>query len=220
MKYKKRLQQLFEQQNALSDQIEKLNSDTEPSISQRYAEEQQRNLDEFKNILSLMDEASSLVEPFSDTSSEKLSSLSDSDLSNEAESLLEKSEESLQKMEYQFAKNMSSASTEKIDDIMQQMRDIQQGFQMETVSEMAQKFENLMLKMLYLSSQEENLKSEVEKTYRNSPRLKDLAARQQIMQDQLQSITNQMMELSKETFAITPEIGRGIGESKPWNATS
>ena len=209
----KRLQQLFEQQNALSDQIEKLNSDTEPSISQRYAEEQQRNLDEFKNILSLMDEASSLVEPFSDTSSEKLSSLSDSDLSNEAESLLEKSEKSLQKMEYQFAKNMSSASTEKIDDIMQQMRDIQQGFQMETVSEMAQKFENLMLKMLYLSSQEENLKSEVEKTYRNSPRLKDLAARQQIMQDQLQSITNQMMELSKETFAITPEIGRGIGKA-------
>ena len=82
------MQQLFEQQNALSDQIEKLNSDTEPSISQRYAEEQQRNLDEFKNILSLMDEASSLIEPFSDTSSEKLSSLSDSDLSNEAESLL------------------------------------------------------------------------------------------------------------------------------------
>ena len=93
------------------------------------------------------------------------------------------------------------------------MRDIQQGFQMETVSEMAQKFENLMLKMLYLSSQEENLKSEVEKTYRNSPRLKDLAARQQIIQDQLQSITNQMMELSKETFAITPEIGRGIGKA-------
>ena len=95
---------------------------------------------------------------------------------------------------------------------MQQMRDIQQGFQMETVSEMAQKFENLMLKMLYLSSQEENLKSEVEKTYRNSPRLKDLAARQQIMQDQLQSITKQMMELSKETFAITPEMGEVLGK--------
>ena len=96
---------------------------------------------------------------------------------------------------------------------MQQMRDIQQGFQKETVSEMAQKLEKLMQNILYLSSEEENLGTEVEKTYRNSPRLKDLAARQQVLQDQLQSITNQMMQLSKETFAITPEIGRGIGKA-------
>ena len=32
-------------------------------------------------------------------------------------------------------------------------------------------------------------------------------------QYQLQAITNQMMELSKETFAITPEIGKGIGKA-------
>ena len=60
---------------------------------------------------------------------------------------------------------------------MQEMQDIQQSFQKETVTEMAQKFENLMQKMLYLSSQEENLKSEVENTYRNSPRLKKITAK-------------------------------------------
>ena len=81
----KRLQQLFEQQNALSSQIEKLSPDTDPSTSQRYGEEQQRNSNEFENILSLIEEASSLVEPFSKTSSEQLSSLSKSDLSLETE---------------------------------------------------------------------------------------------------------------------------------------
>ena len=88
---------------------------------------------------------------------------------------------------------------------MQQMRDIQQGFKWKPFRD-GTKFKNLMLKMLCLSSQEENLKSEVEKTCRNSSRLKDLAAGNKLW-DQLQSITNQMMELSKETFAITPEIG-------------
>ena len=209
----KRLKQLFEQQNALSNQIEKITPDTDPSTSQRYAEEQQRNLNEFENILSLIEEASSIVEPFSKTSSEQLSSLSKSDLSLETESSLKQTEESLKEMDLQNAQNMSTHSTEKLDNIMQEMRDIQEGFQKETVAKMAQKFENLMQKMLYLSSQEENLKSEVENTFRNSPRLKKMAAQQQVLQDQLQSITNQMMELSKETFAITPEIGRGIGKA-------
>ena len=42
-----------------------------------------------------------------------------------------------------------------------------------------------MQNLLYLSSQEENLKSEVDEAYRNSPRLKSLAAQQQVLQDQL-----------------------------------
>ena len=209
----KRLQQLFEQQNALSNQIENLSSDTEQSTYQRYAEKQQRNSNEFENILSLIDEASSLVEPFSKSSSEQLQSLSESDLSLETEAFLEQTEESLKKMELQNAQNMSTYSAERLDNIMQEMGDIQQGFQKETVEDMAKKFEKLMQKMLYLSAQEENLKFEVENTYRNSPRLKKIAAKQQVLQDQLQSITNQMMELSKETFAITPEIGRGIGKA-------
>ena len=209
----KRLQQLFEQQNAISEEIRDLSPDTDLSKSQRFVQEQQRNLDEFQNILSLIEEASSLVEPFSGTSSEELSSLYESDLSIETESSLQDTEKSLNNMEFQSAHNSSSISTDKLENIMQQMRDIQQGFQKETVSEMAQKLEKLMQNILYLSSEEENLGTEVEKTYRNSPRLKDLAARQQVLQDQLQSITNQMMQLSKETFAITPEIGRGIGKA-------
>ena len=209
----KRLQQLFEQQNALSEEINKLSPDTKSSISQRLAQKQQRNLDEFENILSLIDDASTLVEPFSKTSSEELSSLSESDLSEETELSLEKTANSLKNQEFQNAQSLSSNSIEKLDNIMQKMSDIQKSFQKETVSKMAQKFENLMQNMLYLSSQEENLKSEVEKTYRNSPRLKELAAKQQVLQDQLQSITSQMMALSKETFAITPEIGKGIGKA-------
>ena len=48
----KRLQQLLEQQNALNEEISNLKPETESSASQRYAQEQQRNLDEFENILS------------------------------------------------------------------------------------------------------------------------------------------------------------------------
>ena len=209
----KRLQQLLEQQNALSEEINNLDSDTKSSTSQRYAQKQQRNFDELKNILSLMDDAATLVEPFSKNSAEELFSLLESDLSKETESFLEETANNLKNEEFQNAQNYSSSSVENLGTMMQKMNQIQQNFQKETVSKMAQKFEKLMQNMLYLSSQEENLKSDVERTYRNSPRLKELAAKQQVLQDQLQSITSQMITLSKETFAITPEIGKGIGKA-------
>jgi predicted nuclease with TOPRIM domain len=97
--------------------------------------------------------------------------------------------------------------------MMQELMQMQQQFQQETVAEMTEKFQALMQDMLYLSSQEEQLRSEVKSASRNSPRLREMAARQQVLQDQLQSIMNQMMDLSKETFAITPEIGRSVGKA-------
>ena len=78
---------------------------------------------------------------------------------------------------------------------------------------MTVEFQLIMQDILYISSEEEQLRSDVKLASRNSPRLREFAARQQLLQDQLQSITNQMMELSKQTFAITPEIGRGIGKA-------
>ena len=82
----------------------------ESSTSQRYAQKQQRNLDEFENILSLMDDASDLVEPFSKTTSEELSSLLESDLSQETESSLEQTANSLKNQGFQSAQNSSSNS--------------------------------------------------------------------------------------------------------------
>jgi hypothetical protein len=40
-----------------------------------------------------------------------------------------------------------------------------------------------------------------------------MAGQQQTVQDQLHQIMEQLMELSRETFAVTPEIGRGMGMS-------
>ena len=60
---------------------------------------------------------------------------------------------------------------------------------------------------------EERLSNNLNKVTRTSPRLRELAAKQQLLQDQLKSITSKMINLSKETFAITPAVGRGIGKA-------
>ena len=88
---------------------------------------------------------------------------------------------------------------------------IQQQFQNETVSEMAAKLEKIMRDFLFLSKKQENLKEKTSSLSRNSSRLKAMTYNQQLIQDQLRQTTKQMIELSKETFSITPEIGKTVG---------
>jgi hypothetical protein len=208
-----RMEQLFEQQQSLDQEINQANEQTDQSTLERLAQEEKRNLEEFENLKFLMEDASELVEPYSQKTSDDLSELAESLLTEQTESSLMETMENLSQQNLQQAQNSSEQSLDNLQMMMQQLMQMQQQFQQETVAEMVAKFQALMQDMLYLSSQEEQLRSDVKSASRNSPRLRELAARQQILQDQLQSMMNQMIELSKETFAITPEIGRGVGKA-------
>ena len=65
--------------------------------------------------------------------------------------------------------------------------------------------------MLTLSKSQESLRKETAEMPRNSPRLGDLAGQQQMIQDQLTQTMQNTMDLSKETFLVSPEMGRKMG---------
>ena len=208
-----RMEQLFEQQQSLDQEINQTNEQTDRSTLKRLEQEEKRNLEEFENLKSLMEEASELVESYSQKTSDDLSELAESPLTEQTKSSLMETMQNLSQQNLQQSQNSSEQSLDNMQMMMQELMQMQQQFQQETVAEMTEKFQALMQDMLYLSSQEEQLRSEVKSASRNSPRLREMAARQQVLQDQLQSIMNQMMDLSKETFAITPEIGRSVGKA-------
>jgi len=208
-----RLEQLLEQQQSLTQEISQTNEQTDQSTLARLEQEEKRNLDEFNNLLSAMEDAAELVEPYSEQTAQDLEDMSESDLAEFTQQSMEMTMDQLSQGEPQQARSSSQQSTENMENMLQQLMQMKQQFQQQTVAEMTEKFQALMQDLLYMSSQEEQLRQEVKTTTRTSPRLRDLAMRQQVLQDQLQSITNQMMELSKETFAITPEIGRAVGKA-------
>ena len=75
------------------------------STLERLAQEEERNLDEFENIISLMEEAAEAIKPFSETSSNELSELSDSELSQDLENSLGETIESLSQQNITDANN-------------------------------------------------------------------------------------------------------------------
>lgn len=208
-----RLEQLAEQQQSLTQEISQTNEQTDQSTLARLEQEEKRNLDEFKNLLSVMEDASELVEPYSQQTANDLNEMAESSLTESTQSAMEMTMDQLNQGEPQQAYSSSQQSTENMEQLLQQLMQMKQQFQQQTVAEMTEKFQELIQDLLYMSSQEEQLRQDLKSSTRTSPRLRDFAMRQQVLQDQLQSITNQMMELSRETFAITPEIGRAIGKS-------
>ena len=68
-----------------------------------------------------------------------------------------------------------------------------------------------MKNLLELSKIQESLEKTTRSIPRNSQRLGEIAGKQQFIQDQLTKIVSELIELSKETFAVTPKIGQGMG---------
>ena len=208
----KRMEQLFSQQNSLDNELNQ-NNNYEKSDYARLSQQEKRNLEELNAIKDLIKQTAETVEQFSDKISKDLIEFSNDNLMNQTSDLLNETMQNLSSSQNSKAIQNSEKALTNLQEILEKLSDLNSQFKQETVSEMVSKFQGIMRDIIYLSAQEEELGDDTQNLPSNSPRLRDLAGKQQILQDQLKSIINQLMELSKETFAITPDIGRSIGKA-------
>jgi DNA repair exonuclease SbcCD ATPase subunit len=208
-----RLETLAEQQEKLHDRIDQTHEETDPSTFSKLSEEEQRQVEEFSNIRNEMEDAADAVEKFHEESADRLSELKRDPLMNQTYSDLQRTVNQLRRQNENEATEYSASALENLQKLLSEMQDIQQRFQSATTREMASKFQQVLRDILNLSKTQEYLQSETNSIPTNSPRLGQMAGQQQTVQDQLHQIMEQLMELSRETFAVTPEIGRGMGMS-------
>ena len=208
---KNRMEQLTKQQKILDKEL--LQSDKKISDSKRLEIQEQNIFDEFRNVKSLLNETSDLIRPSNEKIAKSLENLSKSDLTKNINNLLEETIKNISKNNFNDAQLNSSSSIDNMEKMIEKIDESKKNFQKQSINEMTEKFQKIIQDILLLSSKQEKLSNSLDKVNRNSPRLRTLAARQQMLQDQLKSITSKMIELSKETFAITPAVGRGIGKA-------
>lgn len=206
-----RIESLAEQQENIHERIERTQESNDSSNFPRLSEEQQRQVEEFSNIRNEMDEAAEAVEKFHPESSDLLKDLKRDPLMNQTYADLQRTVNQLRKQNVKEAVNYSSSSLDDLQKLLSEIENIQQGFQSATTQEMAAKFQNTMRDVLNLSKSQEQLQTETSNLARNSLRLGELASRQLMIQDQLRQVMEQLMNLSRETFAVTPEMGRAVG---------
>ena len=98
---------------------------------------------------------------------------------------LKETVKSLEKQNPYRAMDESYAGLQSLESMENSMDNILADFQRETTREMAQKFRAILRDVLSLSKTQESLQKETQNIPRNSPRLRDLAGQQQMLQDQL-----------------------------------
>ena len=206
-----RLNDLVEQQQQINEKIQNIDSKSDKNTLEQLSFDEKRNSNEFSNIREIMKEASKAMEEFDKETAQRLDDLESSRISNQTESLMNQTIKQLQKNRSETAKQKSESVLQNLKKIQSDINEIQNQFQKNTTKEMASKFQKIMKDLLELSKIQESLEKETRSMPRNSQRLGEIAGKQQFIQDQLIKVISELLELSKETFAVTPKIGQGIG---------
>ncbi|MBC8345782.1 MAG: hypothetical protein ISR82_05940 [Candidatus Marinimicrobia bacterium] len=208
---RKRIQQLVENQDNIDEQIRRTTPQSDPFIFERLGLEEKMSLNELDDIRDAMISAAKDVKDFSRKTAQSLEDLSDSKQAHASEEQLSKTVLSLKKQDAYSAMDHSYEGLQSLESMEMSMENILADFQRETTRDMARKFRSILRDVLTLSKSQESLQKETGDIPRNSPRLGNLAGNQQMLQDQLAQTMNNTMTLSRETFMVSPEMGRKLG---------
>lgn len=209
----KRTEELTEKQENLSEQTEK----SDPS-NQKENENLSKKQDEIsKDLEKLKKEMQDLEKKMSeipDMPQEEMEEMMEEFDQQQNQQLSDQASQDIQQNKKQKAKQnqqMLSQNMKQMKQKMQQMKDsMMQQSQMQTFTDMMKILDNI----ISLSKQQEDLKRESESLEPNSSMLDELAKKENNLSNNLNNLMQQMSDLSQKTFAITPEMGKSLGDAK------
>lgn len=121
--------------------------------------------------------------------------------------------EQMEQGEMQKAQQQGQQARQSAQDFQKKMQSVKKKMQENSQRAVTNKMKKAMQDLLELSKREEELKKQTEQTQANSPQFRDLAQQQAQMKEQMENITEQMMSLGKKSFAVTPEMGKEMGDA-------
>ena len=132
---------------------------------------------------------------------------------NETEQDMQESQESMEQGQFSKAQKSQSSASQKLQKFAKQMKKLKQEMESKVTKEAIRKMQKAISNMLELSKKQEQLKSKTSSADYNSTQLPKYAQEQSDMQEALGNIANSLMELSQKSFAVTPEMGKEIGDA-------
>ncbi len=189
-------------------------SKSSPDKNKQLAKKQKqvtKSLEDFKKEL---DKLNKLMKELSDMPKESLDSLRNEFSKQKNKELSEKISKKLQKnknqdalqFQQQLSKNMKKTRSM----VSQLQKEMRQKNQMETFVEMMKSLDNL----ISLSKEEESLNTKTKTNTGNLSSFRKGAEKQNELIKSLNRVMQQLSKLSQKTFAITPEMGKALGDAR------
>jgi hypothetical protein len=211
-----KVDELVKRSEEITNEQEKVREENSRNQNNQKEEMQQRqdeitkDLDKFeeemKDLAEKMEELKDLPKDELEKAMKEFEKQQNREKSEQASRQMQQNQnQQAQQNQQQVSKNM-----QQMQKMMQQLQEsMQQANQVQAFTDMMKIMDNI----LTLSKQQEQLKKESQKLEPGSSRMKENAQKQNNLQKNLQKIMQQMGDLSQKTFAVSPEMGKALGDA-------
>ncbi len=214
-----KMDELVKRTEALQKKQDELNKETgEKELNDKENRDQlsEKQNDITNDLNKLSEEMKDLQQEMNDLKdmpADDMQKLSDEFEKQKNQQMSQQSSQQIQQSQQMQAMQNQQQISQNMQSMQQQLSQMQQSMQrqnqMQTLTDMMRILDNL----LTLSKQQEELKKESESLDPNSNQFRQNAEKQSNLQGSLNNILKQMSELSQKTFAITPEMGKTLGDA-------
>ncbi|MBK7105414.1 MAG: hypothetical protein IPH62_09030 [Ignavibacteriae bacterium] len=210
----KRTEKIVENLEELKKNTNEKNSKNDLSKQNELSNEQ-KNID--KNISELKDEMEKLSEKMKEVENMPKQQMDDANKKfdeQKNEELSQKSLEELQKQNFDNAMQFQQQLSQNMNSMKNDLQSMQQQMQKKNQSMVMQKMLQAIDNIIDLSKEQESLKNKVENSYSQQNQYSEFMQNQMELQQNLDNIFKQLDNLSQKTFAISPEMGKALGDAK------
>ncbi|MCK9281463.1 MAG: hypothetical protein M0P71_12630 [Melioribacteraceae bacterium] len=208
----KRSEELAEKMSELKEKTDKMNLSDKQNRDQLKSEQKDatkdfKNLeDEMSNLQKKISELNEMPKDKLDEIAKQLEKQQNQELSENAENNISQNQKNqAQQNQQQMQNNMQNFNKQ-----MQEFQEsMQQQNQMETFNAMMKNINDL----LSLSKSQEKLKKETDNSGISQQKFNENAKKQSEIQNNLSKVMQNLGELSQKSFAITPEMGKALGQA-------
>ncbi len=209
----KRSEMMTEKQKDLQNQTNESDL-SDKSQSDKLSEQQEqmtKNLEKFSDEL---DKLSQKMDELKDMPKDEMEKLKEEYQKQENQQKSQQTEQNMKQNNKQMAMQNQQQVQQNMSQMNQQLKNLQSSMsqmnEVQTFTDMMKILDN----MIDLSKQQEDLKNEAQQLEPNSSGFDENAQKQNDIQNDLGKVLQQMSELSQKTFAITPEMGKNLGDAQ------
>jgi hypothetical protein len=209
---KKRADELARAQEELAKQSEWAANDPQKQeqLAKRQtdlAKEEGRMEEAAKDLQDRMEEF------FSEMPADKMQKLNEELKAKNLQDKMKQAGKQLQSGQTPQAKSSQQNASQELREFSEQMSALQQQMMQQQAQMVMNEMRRAINNLLELSKQQEAIKQQAQNAPPNSPQLRENQQRQLQAQQDLNNVVNSLAELSQKSFAVTPEMGKAIGEA-------
>ncbi len=182
-----------------------------PSIDEVFKEAEEKQESAVDNLKETMKEAEELKKEFQRISDELKKD--DKKLSWEEKENIEKATKKFEELQERIEDVQKKEMQKNMQSFKEQMQQLQKNMQMQTQMQTMMEMMRTVNDILRLSKEQEKLKKETQNLSSTSEQLSGNTQKQNELQRKLSRIFQSMGKLSQKSFAITPEMGKAMGNA-------